>query len=179
MLRQAAFAFVLLGICLVIHIAGMVFVGDQLVSRREKIQEKLGKPVPIGLLLIAVFTFIMLLHLAEAFIWAGFYYAKDLFKNFETALYFSLKTYSTIGYGDVVLPERWRLLGTIEGTSGVLLCGVSTAFLFAIVSVLFQFRVGQHNQKEGPIAQSPAPVTRLMPGATEVRNDNRNKAKTL
>jgi voltage-gated potassium channel len=91
--------------------------------------------------LVLVFAVVIGLSLIETAIWAAFYYYRDLFSNFETALYFSLGTYSTIGYGDVVLPQRWRLLGGIEGISGVLLCGLSAAFVFAVLNVLFQSRV--------------------------------------
>jgi Ion channel len=95
------------------------------------------------MLLFGVFVVIILLHFVEALLWAAFYVLNGLFDNFETSLYFSLNTYSTVGYGDVLLPGRWRVLGTIEAISGVLLCGLSTAFLFAIITALFRFRTGQ------------------------------------
>ena len=82
-----------------------------------------------------------MLHLIENCIWAAFYRGNGLFENFETSLYFSLATSTTIGYGDVVLPEKWRLLGSFQGISGVLLCGLSTAFLFSVVNSLFQLRI--------------------------------------
>jgi hypothetical protein len=94
-------------------------------------------------LLIIVFGFILLLHLTEALVWALFYTWGEYFPNFETALYFSLKTYSTVGYGDVLLPKNRRLVGTIEAILGVLQCGLSTAFLFAVVNALFRFRFHQ------------------------------------
>jgi len=80
------------------------------------------------------------LHVSETALWALFYYSRGLFATFETALYFSLGSYATIGYGDVVLAHRWRLLGAIEGISGVLLCGISTAFMFAVINGMFQVR---------------------------------------
>jgi hypothetical protein len=46
-------------------------------------------------------------------------------------------TYTTVGYGDLVLPEQWRLLGPVEGLTGILMCGLSTGFFFALVSRLF------------------------------------------
>ena len=86
-----------------------------------------------------------MLHVSETALWALFYYSRGLFATFETALYFSLGSYATIGYGDVVLAHRWRLLGAIEGISGVLLCGISTAFMFAVINGMFQVRynIGQ------------------------------------
>jgi hypothetical protein len=95
-----------------------------------------------------VYTILIILHLFENCIWAAFYSWHGLFSNYETALYFSLATYTTLGYGDVLLPERWRLLGSLEGISGVLLCGLSTAFLFSVISVLFQHHVQQLNRQK-------------------------------
>ena len=95
--------------------------------------------------LIFVFAVVITLHLVEASLWAIFYYARGLFNDFETALYFSLVTYGTIGFGDVVLPQRWRLLSGIEGISGVLLCGLSAAFIFAVINALFQRRMQQRS----------------------------------
>ena len=147
MLWELVIAFGILGICVVIHITGIIFVGDQLVRRRQQIEQRVGT-AHVRVLLITVFAFIIFLHLTEACLWALFYSWQGFFANYETSLYFSLNTYSTIGYGDVVLPEKWRLLGTIEGLSGVLLCGLSAAFLFAIVNALFRFRFQQASKPE-------------------------------
>ena len=53
-------------------------------------------------------------------------------------MYFSAVTYTTTGYGDVVLPERWRLSSAVEALTGILMCGWSTGFFFAIVSRINQ-----------------------------------------
>lgn len=94
-------------------------------------------------MIVGLFAGILFLHVIQTSIWAGFYYVKNLFSDFETSLYFSMVSFTTIGYGDVLLPRNWRLLGVIEGFSGVLLCGVSTAFIFAVVNALFQSRLRQ------------------------------------
>ena len=60
--------------------------------------------------------------------------------NAEAAFYFSGVTYTTIGYGDVVLLKPWRLLGPIEGFIGILMCGLSTGYFFVVVSHVFQSR---------------------------------------
>jgi voltage-gated potassium channel Kch len=54
--------------------------------------------------------------------------------DIDSALYFSAVTYTTVGYGDLVLPEQWRLVGGIEALTGILMCVWSTAFFFAVVS---------------------------------------------
>ena len=60
----------------------------------------------------------------------------------QSALYFSAVTYTTTGYGDIVLPEDWRLVGAIEALTGILMCGWSTGFFFAIVSRMYGDRTG-------------------------------------
>jgi voltage-gated potassium channel len=147
MLTESIIALILIGTSLIIHTSGIVGLGVLLVRQRGSIERRFGT-VHNPLVLIGVFATLMLLHVAENCIWAAFYTWRGLFENYESSLYFSLSTYTTIGYGDVLLPEKWRLLGALEGISGVLLCGLSTAFLFAVVNALFQFRIQRMNQEK-------------------------------
>jgi hypothetical protein len=55
-------------------------------------------------------------------------------RDLQSALYFSAVTYTTTGYGDLVLPPDWRLVGAVEAVTGILMCGWSTGFFFAVVS---------------------------------------------
>src|SRR5436305_12815247 len=78
-----------------------------------------------------------LLHLIQVGLWAVvFLHAQEL-PNLEAALYFSLATYTTIGFGDVVVGPGWRVLAGIEGLTGILLVGWSTAFVFAVVNRMY------------------------------------------
>ena len=77
---------------------------------------------------------LVLLHLAEIAVWALFYWWQKCLPDAESSLYFSGVTYTTLGYGDLVLPKEWRLLGPVEGLTGILMCGLSTGFFFAVVS---------------------------------------------
>jgi hypothetical protein len=123
----------------VIHTIGLVLVADWLIKRRPTAEREFNIK-RYTLQLTSVFAVIVLLHLVETLVWAAFYDLWSLFGDFETSWYFSLGSYTTIGYGDVVLPARWRMLGGLEGITGVLLCGLSTAFLFAIVNEMFASR---------------------------------------
>jgi len=140
MLRELMFAFAVVAVCVVIHTTGLVVFTEWLLRNRPKIEQRPGL-VSQALLLILMFFFIIILHVVETGIWAVFYLRRELFADLETSLYFSLVSYTTIGYGDVVLPQNWRLLGGIEGLSGVLLCGISAAFFFAYVNGLLQIRM--------------------------------------
>ncbi|HEU4711952.1 MAG TPA: potassium channel family protein [Pyrinomonadaceae bacterium] len=132
-------AFAIVAVCGLFHVIVMVFFAQFLLRTFSAVT--LTKLRLQALVLVLVFAVVTLLSLVEAGIWAAFYYVRELFPDFETAFYFSLGTYSTIGYGDVVLPQRWRLLGGIEGISGVLLCGLSAAFVFALLNALLQSRI--------------------------------------
>jgi hypothetical protein len=138
MLTQLVFAFGILAICVLIHVSGLMLLTDQLKRHISPDNDaRLWRDFSI---LIVAFAVMVALHTLETMIWAIFYQSWQLFSNFETSLYFSLTSYTTIGFGDVVLPDRWRLLGGIEGISGILLSGLSTAFLFVIVSTIQQTR---------------------------------------
>jgi voltage-gated potassium channel len=139
MLSELVVTIAIVVVCMTIHITGMASLTTLLLRHRLQI-ERHPRLINRSLLLIIIFGIIIVLHLVQTIIWAAFYYSRNLFPNFETSLYFSLKTYTTVGYGDTLLPERWRILGAVEGLSGVLLCGVSTAFIFAILNALFQNR---------------------------------------
>ena len=129
-------AFAIFAVCVFIHVSGLMLLADRLKKRNIAARtESLWRSTTI---LIEAFAAVVVLHLTETTIWAIFYQTWQLFPNFESSLYFSLTSYTTIGFGDVVLPDRWRLLGGIEGFSGILLSGLSTAFLFLIVSALLQ-----------------------------------------
>src|SRR5689334_2257285 len=81
---------------------------------------------------------------AEVWLWAGIYRLLGILSDFETALYFSTITFSTVGYGDVVPAHGWRVLAALEGINGFLLIGWSTAYLIAAGTRVGPFRVGEH-----------------------------------
>ena len=146
MFRELAIAAAIVSVSLIIHIAGILLMAKLLSNRREEF-ERSASNKQYALLIVALFVGILLLHVIQTSLWAVFYYTQELFSDFETSLYFSMVTFTTIGYGDVLLPRNWRLLGVIEGFSGVLLCGVSTAFIFAVVNAIFQFRLRQRSNQ--------------------------------
>jgi voltage-gated potassium channel len=144
MLRELMIALGIVAICVVIHTASLVLFAQFLLFRFPTIQ-RVRTMIRQAALLIVIFAVVISLHLVEAALWAVFYYLRSLFHDFETAFYFSLVTYASIGFGDVVLPERWRLLSGIEGISGILMCGLSGGFIFSVINLLFQTRIQQRN----------------------------------
>ena len=91
--------------------------------------------------IMMVITFVMAVaHLLEIALWAAAFRACSEISTFEKAFYFSAQNYTTLGYGDIVLSDRWRLLGPLEAINGVLLFGLSTAVMFAALNRLVSSR---------------------------------------
>jgi voltage-gated potassium channel len=134
--RLVLLAVALLATCVIVQSLGMLVLIRWL-SRVRRVLESRSTYLRVALLL-RLFIGIVLLHLVQVGLWAVvFWRAKEL-PNVETALYFSLATYTTIGFGDVVLGPGWRVLAGIEGLTGILLVGWSTAFVFAVVNRMYE-----------------------------------------
>ena len=72
----------------------------------------------------------------KVLLWASAYLLLNAIEGFEKALYFSMVTFTTLGYGEIVLDERWRLLASFEAANGILMFGWSTAIvIFAVQHV--------------------------------------------
>ena len=95
-----------------------------------------------GVLMLAVVLGVFLLHTIEIWCYAVAYLALGVFADFPTALYFSATAFSTLGFGDIVIGPDWRLFGSVEGVTGLILIGWSSAFLLSVTSRL---RVLEHD----------------------------------
>ena len=82
-------------------------------------------------------SWVILGHLLAIMMWGGFYAWHGVVPSAELGFYFSAVTYATIGYGDIVPPESWRLLAAMEGLTGILMCTWSGGFFFAVVSRMY------------------------------------------
>ena len=102
---------------------------------------------------IAVMMIVTLLtaagHLIQIAIWAITLLLVGEMPNFEKAFYYSAENYTALGYGDIVLTDQWRLLGPLEAINGLLLFGLSTAVMFAILSRLIANRLGLRQEQVG------------------------------
>jgi voltage-gated potassium channel len=92
-------------------------------------------PFRSAALVVRLTAAIIVLHGVLILLWAG-WYRWYCFPSMESAFYFSASSYATVGYGDVVLPSNWRMLGPLESIMGVLMCGISVSVLFTTVTHL-------------------------------------------
>lgn len=79
-------------------------------------------------------------HLVQAAIWAALFMQLDEFSDYPTAFYHSLVNFTSLGYGDIVMTEQWRLLGAMESANGVLMFGITAGALLSIMNLVFRRR---------------------------------------
>lgn len=89
--------------------------------------------------LLALVMFLMLLsNFLQMMAWALLFVLLGEFDSYPLALYHSAVNFATLGYGDIVLSEKWRLLGPLEAANGILMFGVSTSMMTAAIMDLMQ-----------------------------------------
>lgn len=133
MVSKLLLAWTLMALCVVIHAWGVTSALQWIRQSPRTLQFWRQ-----AWLFISVAGWMIVLHLTEIGAWAFVYVWQGAIADFQSALYFSAITYTTTGYGDIVLPAEWRLVGGVEALTGILMCGWSTGFFFAIVSRLYE-----------------------------------------
>lgn len=143
MIPELSIAFGLVAITVTIHAAGLGMVLSHVLHSRVRQDTRFW---PITWLLIRIAWLLIVIHLLAIAVWALFFWLAKCLPDIESSFYFSAVTYATIGYGDLVLPKQWRMLGPIEGFTGILMFGLSTAFFFVIVSKSVLQRADERRQ---------------------------------
>jgi hypothetical protein len=134
MISKLLIALCLMAVCVAIHATGLMSI---LRWVRTRPAGKTPTFWPATWVLIRVAAWTTLLHLLQIVMWAIFYAWRGAMPDFTTGSYFSAVTYTTTGYGDLVLPQEWRLVGGVEALTGILMCGLSAGMFFAVFSDIF------------------------------------------
>ena len=92
-------------------------------------------------LLSSLMVIIFCGHLVQIGLWAEVFKACGEFEDFSSAFYHSMVNFSSLGYGDIVMSEKWRLLGSLEAVNGILMFGISTAVFYAMIRRILRRRI--------------------------------------
>ena len=138
MLKLILAAWCLVAATVIVHAAGLAMALGPVMRQAANTDIRFW---PVTWLVIRTVSWLILIHGVEITVWALFYWWKKCLPSAESAFYFSGVTYTTVGYGDLVLPREWRLLGPIEGLTGILMCGLSAGLFFAMVSRIYEARI--------------------------------------
>jgi voltage-gated potassium channel len=137
-LHQGFVTTILVMLTLILHGVGMAVLIQWIKAQFPNGIHQLG--LSRSIVLVVRFTGLLVcLHMSEVLLWASFYRWK-FFASWEAAFYFSAANYSTVGSGDLFLQPMWRTMGPVESVTGVLMCGLSASFLFAIVNRLIELK---------------------------------------
>lgn len=118
-----------------LHVAGISLVAFIIKGRIShwRRQHPLIRARKIGGITLLMFF----LSVVEIWLWAGVYMLVGAFEKAEEALYFSTVSFTTLGYGDVLLDEKWRLMGAFEAANGIIIFGLTTAAVVAALQRVY------------------------------------------
>lgn len=131
MLTQISIGALLIVGTVVVHAVSLELILKALLAVRMVLEVR-WRTATFSLVVLGVFV----AHILEICIWAAFYYFKLSATEIptpEAAVYFSTSSFTTVGFGDLVLSEKWRLISGFEAIDGMILFGWSTAFIFTVV----------------------------------------------
>lgn len=137
MVSKLLFSWGLVAVCVAIHATGIAAALLWLRRRTDAAR----RFWPWTRLFVRIAAWIIFIHLIEITVWALFFLWKQAMPDLSSALYFSAVTYTTTGYGDLVLTPEWRLVGAVEALTGILMCGWSTGFFFAVANGMLEGRL--------------------------------------
>jgi voltage-gated potassium channel len=138
--RQAGAAVFLVTLTLSMQCAGIAVLISWARASIERGIARLSS-LHAAVLMIRFSTLVIVLHFLQILVWSVFYRWYCL-PSWESSFYFSATSYSTVGYGDVVLPGIYRLMGPVESVTGVLMCGISVSGLVALAARLVERESG-------------------------------------
>lgn len=142
MFANLAIGTIVISITVVIHTFGLIWVTHFMnwVTGKVRPSHHRSRVLAINTVVLGIFAILTV----EVWLWAALYMALGAYDDLETALYFSVSMFSTLGLGDVIIGEKWRLLASLESVNGFLLIGWSTAYLIAASIRVGPFNEGEH-----------------------------------
>jgi hypothetical protein len=125
---------------LVMHVVGLSLIGAFVLGDYASILRNRTASVDFVMVVGVTAVLTILLHALESAIWAAAYVLLGALSDKKTAILYSLGAMTTYGHANIHLNPRWELLGTMEALQGMLLFGLTTAFLFSIFSAVSPIR---------------------------------------
>lgn len=133
--QQILWGSAVLGLCLIIHVSCLAMCARvlELVSRRIRHRKLAMRITTMLMLALGILIFALTI---EVWIWSMLWIMFGIFASWNESVYFSLVTFTALGYGDLVLGPEARIFGTFAAVTGLLSFGLSTAFLVAVTNRL-------------------------------------------
>lgn len=149
--QQILWGSMYLSVCLFVELLALV-IGTEIIVKATRRFGAHSNTRSLAVTLLISLFFIVLAHTVQAWVWAAAYIFTDAIQDWNTAVYFSLVSYSTLGYGDIVLGPGLRVFGSFSAVTGILAFGISTAYLVAVTSRALSSAISDEHF-DGPLQQ--------------------------
>jgi hypothetical protein len=137
-----AWSLPLIVVNVVIHVSGLALINESVVRVLSGARER-GRSMPTFALVMGVTALLATaLHGIEAAAWATVYLLLGALPNTKSAMLYSLSAMTSYGHANLFLEDQWQLMGALEALNGMLLFGLTTAFLFAMIQKVWQLGSG-------------------------------------
>ncbi len=130
----------------VIHVSGLSLINDRVVRVMSGAGERRRVTPRFAVVMSVVTLLVTILHATEGFIWAVAYRLLGAMPDKRSAMLYSLSALTSYGHADLFLQSHWQMMGALEALNGMLLFGLTTAFLFAIIQSVWP--LGRQRQRE-------------------------------
>jgi hypothetical protein len=141
-----AWSLPLIVLTVVIHVCGLVLIGETVVGALGETLNPRRFLLKFATVMGAASLLATILHGFEAAIWAAAYRFLDALPDNRTAMLYSISAITSYGHANLYLKERWQLMGALEALNGMLLFGLTTAFLFAMIQRAWPLGSREHRR---------------------------------
>jgi hypothetical protein len=128
-----AWSLPLIVLTVVVHVWGLAFIGERFFAAASAPLDRRNFPLKFAVVIGGTALLATLLHGFEGVIWAAAYRFLGALPDNRSAMLYSLSAMTTFGHANLYLKDRWQLMGALEALDGMLLFGLTTAFLFAMI----------------------------------------------
>lgn len=167
-----------------LHAVGLYGANRHYTVLAQRLRDRHRHVLDAAILFGWVVLLFVMLHVLETFIWATVLYKLHLVARFRDAFYFSANSYTTLGYGEVLLPQSWRELSPLIAISGLFTFGFTTSALVDVVSennrLVKELAIDRRRRKQGltglasseprPVKKSAAQNHREIPAAGRLKS---------
>ncbi len=126
----------------IFHVFGLALINDAAIRVLKDIPVRHRFMYRFAVVMTIAVSLMIVLHALEALAWGLGYEMLGLFANFRSAMLYSLGTMTGFGAANLSLPPNWSMMGVLQSLAGLLLFGLTTAFMFAIVQAVWPVRTG-------------------------------------
>jgi peptidoglycan biosynthesis protein MviN/MurJ (putative lipid II flippase) len=143
-----AWSLPLIVLTVVIHVCGLAIIGERVVDILGESVDRRRFMYKFAVVMAVTSLLATILHGIEGAIWAAAYRFLDALPDNRTAMLYSISAMTSYGHANLFLKDRWQLMGALEALNGMLLFGLTTAFLFAMIQRVWPIGSREHHRNE-------------------------------